>query len=126
MAITLFENITEQLTDLEINNIVPIIVNVLKLTNSENRYTEIKISKFIKLNGLHTSPARFRKCISYIRQKNLIQDRVIIGASNGYYLTNSIKDIDLQIESIQGRIDSQKAIVDSLYAQRQNLINLSK
>jgi hypothetical protein len=42
---------------------------------------------------------------------------VIIGAGNGYYVTQDPSVVQEQIDSLQGRIDSMAAVVDSLKAQ---------
>lgn len=119
--LTLFENITEDLTDREKNILVPMLVDTLKQANDENRFRCKHLVGWFKSAGEHMSEARIRKMVNYCRTTNAFKNKVLIGAHDGYYLTDSIAEIDKQIESLQGRIDSQKNVVDSLKAQRHSL-----
>lgn len=120
--LTLFNNITEQLTDLEKKTLVPMLLAVLEDTHEGRRITGRRISEWFKMAGYHSvSEIRVRKLINYIRVMNLAHPKVLIGASNGYFLTSFITVIDKQIESMQGRVDSQVAVIDSFKAQRENL-----
>ena len=121
--LTLFTNITSELTELEKATIVPMLIDTLRHTNSKNRYTGRNISGWFKACGYDVSGPRLRKMVNYIRVMNLLAPFVLIGASNGYYVTDDAKKVAEQIESIEGRIDSMKCVVDSLKAQKQNLIH---
>ena len=52
---------------------------------------------------------------------NLCSPAVLIGASNGYFITKLMPTVDLQIESMSGRIESQLAVLDAIKTQRENL-----
>jgi prefoldin subunit 5 len=52
-----------------------------------------------------------------------LNGKVLIGAGNGYYLTSDPHVVEDQIESIQGRINSMSAVVDSMKAE---LISLKR
>jgi hypothetical protein len=117
MSLTLFENITEQLTDAEKEKFVPMLIDTLSYTHPEHRMIGKNICGWFKASGCEVSEIRLRKMINYIRVLNLIPGKVLIGAGNGYYLTDDPKIVEDQIESIQGRIDSMAAVVDSLKAQ---------
>ena len=125
--LTLFNNITEKMTDLEKHKLVPMLISVLVETNENRRITAAKLSEWFRLAGYSSvSGDRIRKMVNYIRQLNLCSPAVLIGASNGYFITTMITVVDLQIESMQGRIDSQAAVVDAMKAQRENLKRLHK
>lgn len=117
MSLTLFQNITTELTDLEKQKLVYMLIDTLSFTNSENRYTAKKICNWFKSSGFNVSEVRLRKMVNYARVLNLLDGRVIIGASNGYYVTSDEREVEDQIESLQGRVDSTNAVIDSLKAQ---------
>lgn len=133
MALTLFQNITEELTPLEKDTLVPLLIDVLSSTHSGNRFTGKNICQYFRACNYSVSEARLRKMINYIRVLNVQQgksfslnNKVVIGANNGYFITADPEVIKDQIESLQGRMDSMAAVVDSLKAQLQNLIHSSK
>ena len=119
--ITLFENITEKLTDTEKEKMVPVVVDALKCTDEHTTITGEGIRMLLKYQGFNTNGGRIRIMINYIRQLNKVKPWVVIGANNGYFITTSEKVIEAQIESLLGRIDSMKAIVESIKAQKENL-----
>lgn len=123
MTLTLFTNITEQLTDLEKNTLVPMLIDALQPTNKETPMKGRWISGWFKASRYDVSEARIRKMVNYIRVTNAAKPKVLIGGGNGYFLTQSVQTVEEQIESLEGRIDSMKAVIDSLKAQRQNLIH---
>ena len=125
--LTLFNNITEQLTDLEKKILAPMLLELLRDTHEDRRITGKRISDWFKMAGYSSvSEVRVRKLINYIRVMNMAHPKVLIGASTGYFLTEFITVIDKQIESMQGRVDSQVAVIDSFKAQRENLKRLQR
>lgn len=130
MALTLFQNITEELTPLEKTELVPLLIDVLSSTHSGKRFTGKNICGYFRACRYAISEARLRKMINYIRVLNLqkgkeysLNNKVVIGAGNGYFITDDPEVIKDQIESLQGRMDSMAAVVDSLKAQ---LLNIQK
>lgn len=121
MALTLFENITQELTDFEKNTLVPMLISTLEFTHDGNRQTSKHICGWFKASGQAVSEPRLRKMVNYIRVTNMLKPYVVIGASNGYYITNDIEVVKDQIESIEGRISSMAAVVDTMKAQLLNL-----
>jgi hypothetical protein len=116
--LTLFENITEQLTDLEKQTLVPKLIELLRQTHEDKRISANKILEFFSAQGFPTSKIRLCKMIAFVRVKNLINPYVVIGAKNGYFLTIDPAVIENQIESLQGRCDAMAAVIDSLKAQK--------
>ena len=119
--ITLFENITEQLTDLEKEKLVPLMKSLLLNTDEETRLTAASLCGFLKYSGYQVTPPRIRKMVNYLRVTNKLKPFVLIGASNGYFITGDLKIIDAQIESLTGRAESMLAAVDGIKAQKENL-----
>lgn len=123
MALTLFTNITEQLTDLEKEKLVPILLRLLNPTTSAARMKGSWLAGMFKSMGYPVSDVRIRKMVNYIRVTNAAKPRVLIGTSTGYYLTCSISDVDEQIRSLQERMDSMAAALDAIKSQRLNLVH---
>lgn len=121
--LTLFTNITEQLTDLEKNTLVPMLLDWLKITNAGVRMKSKWLCQCFHANNYDVSEVRIRKMVNYIRVINAAKPKVLIGAGNGYFLTNDIKIVNEQIQSLEGRIDSMQAAIDSIKSQRLNLIH---
>ena len=122
MALTLFDNITEKLTDYEKQQLVPMLIEVLKDTHESRRITARKLCDWFRVAGVQTmSDTRIRKMVNYIRQMNMCSPAVLIGSSNGYFISKLLTVVDLQIESMMGRIESQLSVVDAMKAQRENL-----
>ncbi|RYG33497.1 MAG: hypothetical protein EOO01_33155 [Chitinophagaceae bacterium] len=133
MPLTLFQNITEELTQLEKETLVPMLVDTLSFTHSKNRHIGKHICAWFNASGHKVSEVRLRKMINYIRVLNVQQGvefnlggKVVIGAGNGYFVTDEIEIVKDQIDSLQGRVDSMKAVIDSLKAQLENLKYRSK
>jgi hypothetical protein len=124
--LTLFTNITEQLTEKEKDVLVPMLVNMLHELPQNSSAKGSSICKWFNNAGHKTSEPRLRKMINYIRTMNLCKPAVLIGSGCGYFITDDIRVIDEQIESLEGRIDSMKAVVDSMKAQKDNLKHSSK
>lgn len=117
----LFKNITEEITDLEKNEMVPMLVEKLKQSSNTNIFKGKHLCGLLQASRYTVSEARVRKMINYIRVMNLLAPYVLIGTSQGYFVTDDPHVIDDQIESLQGRIDSTEAVIDSIKAQRLNL-----
>ena len=120
----LFKNITDELTDLEKNEMVPILVDTLSRSSHTNIIKGKHLCGLLQASRYTVSEARVRKMVNYIRVLNLMSPNVLIGTSQGYFITNDPHVIDDQIESLQGRIDSTEAVIDSIKAQRLNLTHL--
>lgn len=128
MALTLFRNIADELTDLEKTVIAPLIIDCLKYKTETSTITSKALSNYLRACRYSTGEERVRKILSYIITTNLkkglvedLEDQVIIGAGNGYFVTSDPRVIDDQIESLTKRIDNMKGRIESLKAQKQNL-----
>lgn len=119
--ITLFKNITAELTDLEKHNLVPMLLEALHHSGTGHRITSARLCIYFKNKGHNVSGPRLRKMVSYIRVTNAASPYVVVGASNGYFLTSNQQEIEDQIKSMQGRIDAMRASIDTMQAQKQSL-----
>lgn len=121
MPLTLFRNITEEVTDVEKKIFVPLLIDTLSGSHAGNRMRGKDICSWFRNQGYNVTEIRLRKMINYVRVLNLIKGYVIIGTQNGYFITNDPEVVQEQIESLQGRIDSMHAVIDSLKAEKINL-----
>lgn len=123
MSLTLFTNITEELTDLEKNTLVPMLLDTLQNSSEQKPLKSKWLCSWFDACCYQVSDVRIRKMVNYIRVTNAAKPKVLIGTSKGYFLTNDIHTVDDQIESMEGRIDSMKAAVDAMKAQKLNLLH---
>lgn len=119
--LTLFKNITTELTEHEKQNVVPMLLDTLSNTHEGNKYSSKMLIRWFDACRMNITDVRIRKMVNYIRVMNLAKPYVLIGTSKGYFLTKDLKVVDAQIESLQGRIDSQLAVIDAFKAQKENL-----
>lgn len=111
--ITLFEDITYELTEYETNTLLPIVVKGLKTKNGKkNAITNKRICEALKNKGYKISEPRLRKIIHHIRV-----EQIIVGLccnSKGYYVTDSLEELGKYVESLAQRIRSQQDIHKSM------------
>tara|TARA_R110002153_G_C13219143_1_gene488645 strand:+ start:573 stop:992 length:420 start_codon:yes stop_codon:yes gene_type:complete len=123
--IALFEDITYELTNYEIETIVPIVVKGLKnKVGKENAITNRVICEKLKSAQYKISEVRLRKVIHHIRIKQLIVG--LCCNSKGYYVTNSFKELGRYVESLSQRIKSQQAIHRSMKRDMDKILLLDK
>ena len=110
--ITNFENITHELTEIELE-MLPLIVNGFKRYTKNNPIKEPDIvSRFnsknlkLKLNG-----ARLRKLVNHIRCHSMLP---LIATSKGYYVSDDTEEIKNQIKSLRERANSINRCADGL------------
>ena len=111
--IALFEEITYELTEYEETTLLPIVVKGLKNKHGkQNAITNKKICEALTKAGYKVNGPRLRKIIHHIRVEQLI-----IGLccnSNGYYVTDSLEELNKYVESLAQRIRSQQQIHKSM------------
>lgn len=106
-----FERETGTLTKMELNVIVPEVVECLAGRKGEdnaikNREICLRMAKY----GI-TEP-RMRKIINYIRLNNLVS--CLIATNNGYYIAETLDEFGDYIESLMSRESAIKAVRDAL------------
>lgn len=109
-----FEDFTAELTDYEKNDIVPALVERLKVrVGSSQAIRNKELCRILTANGLKgLSEARVRKCINYIRRKGLVKH--LIANSKGYFVATSIEQAERYIHSLHQREYAIKAVADVL------------
>ena len=111
--IALFEEITYELTDYEESTLLPIVVRGLKSKNGkQNAITNKKICQALTNIGHKVNGPRLRKIIHHIRVEQLIVG--LCCNSNGYYVTDSLEELNKYVESLAQRIRSQQQIHKSM------------
>tara|TARA_R110000796_G_scaffold60332_1_gene139506 strand:+ start:14001 stop:14426 length:426 start_codon:yes stop_codon:yes gene_type:complete len=111
--ITLFEDITYELTDYEMETLVPLVVLGLKnKIGKESAITNKAICEKLKLSNFKISEPRLRKIIHHIRIEQLIVG--LCCNSKGYYVTDDLEELGRYVESLAQRIRSQQAIHTSM------------
>jgi hypothetical protein len=119
--LTLFEDVTHNLTGAELEIIVPKLITAISERNTKQKAIKNKdLVKWLKSENIQTSEVRIRMMVNFIRNTNRLY--CLIGTANGYFVSKEIPIIDDQIESILGRINSMKQVIESLQAQKQHLI----
>lgn len=120
--LTLFENITGKLTDYEKDSIVPMLIQTIgSKTDKKMAVTNSHLVSWLGACRIETSQVRVRMMINHIRNNNLLP--CLMGSAKGYYVTDNPAVVDDQIESIMGRVRSMLNVVESLKAQKINLVN---
>lgn len=119
--LTLFENITEELTPLEKDTMVPMLLDTLRYSSIDNTIKGKHIVAWFSASGYSTTEVRLRKMVSYIRQCCILKHAVLCAGSKGYYLSSDVAEIDKQIESIEGRRNQLNNVIEGLKAQRQSI-----
>lgn len=114
-----FDNETQLLTEYELKNVLPVILDGLKTKiGKANAVT----NKFIisRLRGSYkVDAARIRKVINYIRTNDLLPG--LIATSEGYFLATTEGELLEYEESLKGREEAIKAVRLSIARQRRIL-----
>lgn len=115
-----FEEYTKELNDKEKNEILPILIKVLKARVGKNiAITNKEIVKKLKeVSGIKTTEPRIRKIINAIRMTGAVER--LIATSRGYYVSNDPNEIETYIESLIQRAESIQAIANQLNFQLKN------
>lgn len=101
-----FENITEDLTTQELNDIVPLLVRAFEKRTKENPvkapFIVGSMNVYLKANGYDYkfSEVKLRKLVNYIRSNSILP---IISTSKGYYVSYDKTEVTNQVESLSQR-----------------------
>jgi len=123
--LTNFETITEDLTEYEINKVMPVIAAGLSTKlGKQNAINGNAICKKVNesncFNKYTLKPVRLRKIIGAIRLTGKLM--YLCSSAKGYYLANDIQELDECIDSLEQRIAQQQRVVDALIWQK-NQVN---
>tara|TARA_R110001632_G_scaffold105752_1_gene215273 strand:+ start:4973 stop:5398 length:426 start_codon:yes stop_codon:yes gene_type:complete len=118
--ITLFEDITYELTEYEKNDILPIVLRGLSAKNGkEKSITNKKMCDALTDSGYKINGPRLRKIIHHIRIEQLLVG--LCSTSKGYYITDDLNELEEYILSLGQRIRSQQAIYKSMKRDMQQI-----
>jgi hypothetical protein len=104
-----FEEVTEELTEYELETLLPILLKHLpKKIGPDLAVTSHAIVNGLKARGMKITGARLRKLINYIRRKDMIP--CLVASSKGYYIATDNEDMRRFVTSLQQREDAIRAV----------------
>lgn len=119
--ITGFENETYDLTDYELQQVLPAIRSgLLTKEGVDKAVTNKAIVAGLDVNmGIKTNEVRVRKIINFIRNKNMVPQ--LIASSKGYYVASNRQEVVDYIESLKGREMAIRKVRVSIEQQLQSI-----
>ena len=107
--ITTFETQTKPLTEYEKDTLLPIMVRCLaKHIGKSCAISNAQMCEKMALYGYQIGEVRVRKIINHIRNNGLVE--CLIATGKGYYVTESIQEMETYIESVKNREDAIRAM----------------
>lgn len=107
--ITTFETQTKPLTEYENDTLLPIMVKCLsKHIGKDKVITNAEMCAKMAIYGYKIGETRVRKIINHIRNNGLVE--CLIATGKGYYVTESIQEMETYIESVKNREDAIRAM----------------
>ena len=108
MIIT-YETQTKPLTEYEKDTLLPIMVKCLsKHIGKDKVITNAEMCAKMAIYGYKIGETRVRKIINHIRNNGLVE--CLIATGKGYYVTESIQEMETYIESVKNREDAIRAM----------------
>lgn len=109
LMITTFETQTKPLNEYERETLLPIMVRCLaKHIGKSCAISNAQMCEKMALYGYQIGEVRVRKIINHIRNNGLIE--CLIATGKGYYVTESIQEMETYIESVKNREDAIRAM----------------
>lgn len=106
-----FEDLTYDLTEIEQQVLLPIIIRgLLKKNGKEHAVTNKSIVAGMEKRGYKITDIRVRKIINYIRVKNLIPG--LLASSKGYYVSTDPQEVAKYIQSLRERNNQVERIIE--------------
>ena len=107
--ITTFEIQTKPLNEYERETLLPIMVRCLaKHIGKSCAISNAQMCEKMALYGYQIGEVRARKIINHIRNNGLVE--CLIATGKGYYVTESIQEMETYIESVKNREDAIRAM----------------
>jgi len=103
MTLPLFEEYTHDLTEIEINEIAPLLLWKIEkqCQGKENAITGGKMMHDLIQKEYKTDCIRIRKMIAHIQINNYIC--CLMASSKGYYISSDIEELETYLNSLKGR-----------------------
>ena len=99
-----FEEITKEISDEEIKILESVKQGFIAHTGKENAITgKVIASKLNSKFNMNLTDVRIRKIVNYLRS---VENIPILASSKGYYFSTDKTEIELEIASMQQRINS--------------------
>lgn len=115
MIIT-YETQTKPLTEYEKDTLLPIMVKCLsKHIGKDKVITNAEMCAKMAIYGYKIGETRVRKIINHIRNNGLVE--CLIATGKGYYVTESIEEMEAYIESVKNREDAIRTMRMSMEEQ---------
>ena len=115
MIIT-YETQTKPLTEYEKDALLPIMVKCLsKRIGKDKVITNAEMCAKMAIYGYKIGETRVRKIINHIRNNGLVE--CLIATGKGYYVTESIEEMETYIESVKNREDAIRTMRMSMEEQ---------
>ena len=109
IMITTFATQTKPLTEYEKDTLLPIMVKCLsKHIGKDKVITNAEMCAKMAIYGYKIGETRVRKIINHIRNNGLVE--CLIATGKGYYVTESIQEMETYIESVKNREDAIRAM----------------
>ena len=114
--ITTFETQTKPLNEYERETLLPIMVRCLaKHIGKSCAISNAQMCEKMALYGYQIGEVRVRKIINHIRNNGLVE--CLIATGKGYYVTESIQEMEAYIESVKNREDAIRTMRESMELQ---------
>lgn len=114
--ITTFEIQTKPLNEYEREILLPIMVRCLaKHIGKSCAISNAQMCEKMALYGYQIGEVRVRKIINHIRNNGLVE--CLIATGKGYYVTESIEEMEAYIESVKNREDAIRTMRMSMEEQ---------
>ena len=109
IMIATFETQTKPLNEYEREKLLPIMVKCLARHIGKNRaISNSQMCAKMAVYGYQIGEVRVRKIINHIRNNGLVE--CLIATGKGYYVTESIQEMETYIESVKNREDAIRAM----------------
>ncbi|MGE9312852.1 hypothetical protein ACLOAU_14485 [Niabella sp. CJ426] len=121
--ITLFEDITKDITDFEQEHLVPMLLESLSSATDHRPVTAkhlVTYFKSIHIEGkeIHTDDVRILKMVAYCRDVLL---KPVCGSQKGYYLAQTVEQLQKWKDGYQSRINKMQNVINSANAIEENM-----
>lgn len=114
--ITLFETQTKPLTEYEKEILLPIMVKCLaKHIGKSRAISNAQMCAKMSIYGYQIGETVVRKLINHIRNNGLVER--LVASGKGYYVAESIKEMEAYIESVKNREEAIRAMRMSMEEQ---------
>ena len=123
--ITTFETQTKPLNEYERETLLPIMVRCLaKHIGKSCAISNAQMCEKMALYGYQIGEVRVRKIINHIRNNGLVD--CLIATGKGYYVTESIQEMEAYIESVKNREDAIRTMRESMELQLSKMKPIEK